>query len=205
MAAHASTLSKPNSMVRTAGGTGTMRTQTWVTTPRVPSLPTTTPRRSRPAASGPSAPMRSSDPSGMTMSSASTCALVTPYARQCGPPAFVLTLPPIDDVCWLDGSGAKVNPARRRWFARSRLGTPGSTHARRSSGRTSTMRVMRAVVTTRASPMGVAPPASPVPLPLGTMARSCATAMRTQACTCSVVVGSATSAQPPSTIEASRA
>ena len=106
VAAHASTVSKPNSIVRTAGGAGRMRTHTRVTRPRVPSLPTTTPRRSYPAASGPSAPRRSIEPSAITTSSASTCALVTPYARQCGPPAFVFTFPPIDDVCWLDGSGA---------------------------------------------------------------------------------------------------
>ena len=67
-----------------------------------------------PAASG------ASDPdadhrrrSGSTTSSASTCADVTPYARQCGPPAFVFTLPPIEEVCWLDGSGANVNPCGR--------------------------------------------------------------------------------------------
>ena len=78
VAAHASTVSNPNNIVRTEGGTGRMRTHTWVTTPRVPSLPTTTPRRSYPAASGPSAPKRSNEPSGITMSTASTCALVTP-------------------------------------------------------------------------------------------------------------------------------
>ncbi|GIU89285.1 MAG: hypothetical protein KatS3mg010_0384 [Acidimicrobiia bacterium] len=45
-------------------------------------------------------------PSGSTASTASTCALVTPYERQCGPPAFVPTLPPIVHACWEDGSGA---------------------------------------------------------------------------------------------------
>ena len=93
----------------------------------------------------------------------------------------------------------------RRCVARSRFGTPGSTHARRSCGRTSTILVMRAVTTTSESPIGVAAPARPVPLPRGTIGRPCAAAMRTHACTCSVVVGKATSAQPPSTIEASRA
>ena len=34
------------------------------------------------------------------------CAHVTPYARQCGPPAFVFTLPPIEEICCDDGSGA---------------------------------------------------------------------------------------------------
>ena len=31
---------------------------------------------------------------------------VTPYLRQCGPPAFSATLPPIVHTVWLDGSGA---------------------------------------------------------------------------------------------------
>jgi hypothetical protein len=31
---------------------------------------------------------------------------VTPYFRQCGPPAFSATLPPIVHAVWLDGSGA---------------------------------------------------------------------------------------------------
>src|SRR5512134_3434108 len=67
------------------------------------------------------------------------------------------------------------------------------------------MPVMRAVATTRESPIGVAAPARPVPLPRGTIGRSWVTAARTHACTCSVVVGRATSAHPPSTIDASRA
>ena len=31
---------------------------------------------------------------------------VTPYFRQCAPPEFMLTLPPIMQASWLDGSGA---------------------------------------------------------------------------------------------------
>jgi hypothetical protein len=38
---------------------------------------------------------------------------------------LVLTLPPIDEVCCDDGSGANVNPCGRSAFARSRFGTPG--------------------------------------------------------------------------------
>ena len=37
-------------------------------------------------------------------------ALVTPSARQCGPPELLATLPPIEHVCWLLGSGAKCSP-----------------------------------------------------------------------------------------------
>ena len=39
-------------------------------------------------------------------SSATTWLSVTPYLRQCGPPAFSATLPPIVQAAWLDGSGA---------------------------------------------------------------------------------------------------
>ena len=31
---------------------------------------------------------------------------VKPYFRQCAPPEFSATLPPIVQTCWLDGSGA---------------------------------------------------------------------------------------------------
>ena len=31
---------------------------------------------------------------------------VNPYLRQCAPPEFSATLPPIVQTCWLDGSGA---------------------------------------------------------------------------------------------------
>ena len=35
---------------------------------------------------------------------------VTPSARQCGPPELLATLPPIEQLCWLLGSGAKCRP-----------------------------------------------------------------------------------------------
>ena len=105
VAAQSSTVAKSINIVRIAGGSGVSRTQAAVTIPTVPSEPTTTPRRSYPAASGPSEPTRVTVPSESTMSRASTCADVTPYARQCGPPAFVATLPPIDETCCEDGSG----------------------------------------------------------------------------------------------------
>jgi hypothetical protein len=55
---------------------------------------------------GPRPPSWDSPPSGSTTSTASTCADVTPEARQCGPPALVATLPPIVHACCDDGSGA---------------------------------------------------------------------------------------------------
>ena len=91
---------------------------------------------------------RPPSPSGSTTSTASTCALVTPYGRQCGPPELLATLPPIEHDCWLDGSGAKCSP---RWATardRSRLSTPGSTHATRSSASTSRMRFILVVTIT---------------------------------------------------------
>ena len=41
-----------------------------------------------------------------TISAASTWLTVKPYFRQCAPPEFSATLPPIEQICWLDGSGA---------------------------------------------------------------------------------------------------
>jgi hypothetical protein len=40
------------------------------------------------------------------MSTASTWLVVKPYLRQCAPPEFSATLPPIEQICWLLGSGA---------------------------------------------------------------------------------------------------
>src|SRR4029450_1928991 len=112
-------------------------------------------------------------------SSARTWFDVTPYARQWGPPPLVLTFPPIDEVCWEDGSGANVNPCGRGAFARSGFGTPGSTQARGSAGGISGRSVIFVVTTTSASPIGVDPPASPVPEPRGTMGNPCSAATRT--------------------------
>ena len=92
--------------MQTSGGLRIRRTVTSVTTPRVPSPPTTKPRRSYPGGSGAVPPSRSTSPSASTISMPSTCWAVTPEARQCGPPALVATLPPIEQACWLEGSGA---------------------------------------------------------------------------------------------------
>ena len=97
---------KSASSVRISGGSGMRRTAIRVAMPIVPSLPTNTPRRSSPGASGASEPRSSTEPSGSTTSTASTWAEVTPAARQCGPPALVPTLPPMLHACCDDGSGA---------------------------------------------------------------------------------------------------
>ena len=56
---------------------------------------------------------------------------MTPSARQCGPPELLATLPPMVQLCWLLGSGAKCSPRCCTALVRSRLSTPGSTHAER--------------------------------------------------------------------------
>ena len=45
-------------------------------------------------------------PSAVTKSAPRTWLVVKPYFRQCAPPEFSATLPPIEQICWLDGSGA---------------------------------------------------------------------------------------------------
>ena len=60
--------------------------------------------RARLSAVGP--PRRATSPSGSTTSIPSTWSDVTPYFRQCGPPEFSATFPPIVHAVWLEGSGA---------------------------------------------------------------------------------------------------
>ena len=199
------TLENDASSVRTAVGFGVTRTATRTAMPSVPSPPTNAPRRSRPGGSGSSPPRRAIEPSGRTTSIASTWAFVTPYARQCGPPELLATLPPMVQTCWLEGSGAKWKPSGRRCRVRSRLTTPGSTHTARASRSTSPIDVMRASDTTTGAPSGIAPPASPVPAPRGTTARPWRRAARTTACTSPAVRGKQTGpASPPSNTDASR-
>ena len=91
------------SSVRTDSATRTIRTVTRTAIPSVPSEPTKTPSRSGPSSSRESV---TSSPSGSTTSAATTWFTVKPYLRQCAPPEFSATLPPIVQTCWLDGSGA---------------------------------------------------------------------------------------------------
>ena len=77
-----------------------------VAIPSVPSEPTNAPSRSGPGDSNEAPPRRTSSPSGSTTASPVTWLTVKPYLRQCAPPEFSATLPPIVQTCWLDGSGA---------------------------------------------------------------------------------------------------
>jgi len=45
-------------------------------------------------------------PCAVTKSAPRTWLVVNPYFRQCAPPEFSARLPPIEQICWLDGSGA---------------------------------------------------------------------------------------------------
>ena len=176
--APASTESKSISIVHMAGGSGVSFTHTLVVTPSIPSLPTNVPRRSNPSGSGSSPPRIVTVPSGSTTSRAMMWALVTPSARQCGPPELLATLPPIEHVCWLLGSGAKCRPWTATARDRSRLSIPGSTHARRPIGSTARSRFIFVVAITIAPSGGTAPPARPVPDPRATNGTPWRAAMR---------------------------
>ena len=97
---------KPISSARAPGGFGSRRTVTSVTTPSSPSEPTVTPSRSYPGASMCLPPSRTTSPSMVTSSTPTTLLVVSPYFRQCTPPEFSATLPPMVQAIWLDGSGA---------------------------------------------------------------------------------------------------
>ncbi len=123
--------------------------------------------------------------------------LVIPYLRQCGPPAFVETLPPMDDTIWLDGSGAKNQPRASTAFVSERLMSPGWTVAQRFGRSTSRIRFIRLSPTITPPDGAMAPPMSPVPEPRGTMGTSASRQSRTIATTSAVVDGSATASGAP--------
>ena len=129
---------------------------------------------------------------------------VTPSARQCGPPELLATLPPIVHVCWLLGSGAKCSPWMATARLRSRLRTPGSTHARRLSGSTARIRFIFVSEITTAPSGGTAPPARPVPDPRATNGTPASAAMPTHSATSAVVVGKHTTEATPAMCPASR-
>ena len=103
----ASIESNAASTVRTASGRRSRRSVISVAIPSVPSEPTNDaeqvgPGRLERAAAEPHEPRRP----GSTTSRPVTWLTVNPYLRQCAPPEFSATLPPIVQTCWLDGSGA---------------------------------------------------------------------------------------------------
>ncbi len=98
--------SKLAMMQRASCGLGMSFTVTSVMTASMPSLPTTTESRSRPAASSACEPNSTGSPSAMKPRTRSTLCRVRPYFRQCTPPEFSATLPPMLQAIWLLGSGA---------------------------------------------------------------------------------------------------
>ena len=102
----ASIESKAASTVRTDSGRRSTRSVISVAIPSVPSEPTNAPSRS-----GPGDSRDAAEPHGLAVREARRASPVTwltvnPYLRQCAPPEFSATLPPIVQTCWLDGSGA---------------------------------------------------------------------------------------------------
>ena len=87
-------------------GRRTMRSVMRTAMPSVPSEPTKAPIRSGPGSSRPSPPSSTSSPSESTTERPHTWLTVKPCLRQCAPPEFSATLPPIEHTCWLEGSGA---------------------------------------------------------------------------------------------------
>src|SRR5207247_1117143 len=71
-----------------------------VAIPSVPSEPTNAPSSPGP---GSSACSSTTSPVGSTAVTASTWLTVNPCLRQCAPPEFSATLPPIVHTCWLEG------------------------------------------------------------------------------------------------------
>src|SRR5437764_12846406 len=91
--------------------------------------------------------------------------LVNQYLRQFAPPEFSATLPPTEQTCWLDGSGAKYQPCGWAALVTSRLITPGSTIARSLGISIFRIRRIREVTISTPSACGKAPPDRPVPEP----------------------------------------
>ena len=98
--------SKLAMMQRASCGLGTSLTVTSVVTASMPSLPITSDSRSRPGVSSAVPPKVTGSPSTVKPRTCSTLCTVRPYLRQCTPPEFSATLPPMVQAIWLLGSGA---------------------------------------------------------------------------------------------------
>src|SRR2546430_2527326 len=178
--------------VRTSWGRGSSRSQIFVMIPSVPSLPTMSGTQSYPGRSAAVPPLRRISRFGRTISILRGGLSVEPYRRAWGPPALVSTFPPIVEMRWLAGSGAKKSPISRAAALTATFGTPGSTTATRAVASIATMRRRRAVETTIAPAQAIVPPESPVPAPRGTIAVPASCAAFTTAATSAVLPGTAT-------------
>ena len=93
-------------IVVTLAGRGKSLTIIFVVIPSVPSEPINSPLRSKPADSGVFPPSHIVSPFAVTISIPRTWLVVTPNAKQCGPPAFSAMFPPIVQAFCELGSGA---------------------------------------------------------------------------------------------------
>ena len=100
------TSSKPAISSSTRSGSGTSRTVTSTTTPSMPSDPVTSGSSDRPGASPSAEPIVTISPSQVARRTSSRLWTVRPYFRQCTPPEFSATLPPIVQATCDEGSGA---------------------------------------------------------------------------------------------------
>ncbi len=87
-------------------GLGISLTVTSVTTPSMPSEPMQTASKSSPGASSAPLPSSNTSPAIVTSRTRKTLCTVKPYLRQCTPPEFSATLPPMVQAICDEGSGA---------------------------------------------------------------------------------------------------
>jgi hypothetical protein len=87
--------SKLAMMHRASSGLGRSFTVTSIVTASIPSLPITTASRSSPGLSSASEPNTTASPVTVNPLTRSTLFSVIPYFKQCTPPEFSATLPPM--------------------------------------------------------------------------------------------------------------
>ena len=92
------TSSKLARIARASTGLGSSLTVTSSVTASMPSEPITADSRSRPGASSASEPKLTGSPSAVNPRTRSTLCTVNPYFRQCMPPEFSATLPPMEQA-----------------------------------------------------------------------------------------------------------
>ena len=96
----------PATITRAHSGRGSNFTVISVIAPSMPSDPVMSASRSKPALSSASLPISSISPAIVATRKRRMLWTVSPYLRQCTPPAFSATLPPMLHAIWLEGSGA---------------------------------------------------------------------------------------------------
>ena len=93
--------------------------------------------------------------------------MVTPYFTQHSPPAFVATLPPMEQMSNDEGSGGYQRPCSAAAAFTSMLRAPGSTTATRVAVSISMARI-RSRLSTIPPSTAEDPPDRPLPAPRGT-------------------------------------